>query len=197
MASVIIVLPTFGQPYMWKAKVFEKNDKSISAEIRKVVQGSVEAGWKAKLVIHPMFDERWKLVKELLANKKHLEKIGFYMNENGRAECSPNMACINAMEGIPYFGDLALVIPVCIFNNKISLKMFKPVKLPNSDDDDERMGVFEAEDDEEEEKMIEWVKENNYDYYQSSGQIFEKRIIDDPDIHGPLDNEEKAQGPLN
>jgi len=154
---------------MWKGKVFEKKDNSISAEISEVVQGRVETGWLAMLIIHPMFQGRWKLIKELMSNKKHLEKMRFYVNENGKRECSMNMACIHGMERVPMSGDLALVIPVSIFNNKISLKMFKPVKLPNGDE-----GVFEPEDEEEQEKMIKWIKEKGYDYNVSSGQVFEK-----------------------
>jgi hypothetical protein len=145
-----------------------------------------------------MFKGRWELVRQLLANKKHQQKIKFYMNENGRNECCLNMVCINMTEHRPYSGDLALLIPVSIFNNKISLKMFKPVKLPNGDDD-ERMGMFEADDEEDIEKMMKWCEEKGYEYNQSTGQVFEKGIPKEEEPEGPsvirLSIQEQPVGP--
>ena len=173
-ATVIIVLPTIGQPYIWKASQYEKKDVKIrNKEVCKVVQGTVVFDCIDNLIIHPMFSNRWKLVSQLLSNKKHREKVSLCVNANGLNDCCLNMACINRMAFSPYAGELALIVPVSIFNDKISLKMFKPVKLPNQKDD-ELMGVFEADDEEEMETMQKWATENGYDYNYRTGQIFEK-----------------------
>ena len=173
MSKVIIVLPTYGEPYVWKGKVYEK-DVAIE-EIRKVVQGWSCVGPAEHLRIHAMFKGRWALINELLSNKKHLKKMKLHMNENGLNEVCMNTACINMSEGSPYAGDLALVIPVCVFDDKISVKMFKPVKLPKHDDD-ERMGMFEPDDEVEMEELDEWCKEKGYDFHYSTGQVYEMRI---------------------
>ena len=173
-ATVIIVLPTFGEPYIWKASQYEKKDVEIrNKEVRKVVQGTAAFDCIANLVIHPMFSNRWKLVSQLLSNKKHREKVMLCVNANGLEDCCLNMACINIMASSPYAGELALIVPVSIFNDKISLKMFKPVKLPNQKDD-ELIGVFEADDEEEMETMQKWTNVNGYEYNYRTGQIFEK-----------------------
>jgi hypothetical protein len=180
MSSVIIVLPCWGEPYVWKAKVFEKNnDGSIMNELDKVVQGTAELEWKRSLRIHPMFEGRWGLIRELLSNKKHLDYITIHTNANADRDCCANTACIalsRSGKGCPFFGDLALVIPVSYFDNKISVKMFMPVKLPHPWHNDEMLGVFEPYDDEDDVKIKEWCKEHGYDYNDSYGQVYEKSI---------------------
>jgi hypothetical protein len=181
MSSVIMVLPCWGEPYVWKAKVFDEEHSPFATydELDKVVQGTAEVEWKRSLRIHPMFEGRWGLIRELLSNKKHLDYITIHTNVNAHRDCCPNTACIGLnMSGScgPFFGDLAIVIPVSCFDNKISVKMFMPVKLPHPWHNDKMLGVFEPYDDEDDVKMNEWCKEHGYDYSESANMVYEKSI---------------------
>jgi len=127
MSKVIIVLPANGEPYVWKGKVYEKKDE-INDELPLILNSVFTDGNKELLrVISENKKSRWGLIGELLSNKKHLSKMELYMQGNTCACC--DAMCNNLAERLAYSKDLALVVPVCVFDDKISLKMFNQPEM--------------------------------------------------------------------
>ena len=114
--SYVVVLPTFGAPYIFGS--FTKEDFKM---LQKAVQGGAEQVRNDYFIIHPFFakaNPRWNLARQLLTSKK--TKV--YVNENGRNVCCPNMATIVRFnrgitdEPLPLFGDVCLVVPKSVFD---------------------------------------------------------------------------------
>ena len=178
MSKVIIVLPCYGEPYVWKAKVYETKDE-IYEEVADILHSLPTNGRKELLRIHPSFKGRWSLIRELLSNEKHLSKMYLYTHGNAYLKTYSNSACINISERVQYSTDLALIVPLYVFDNKITVKMFKPVELPTEyeqfirQDDEVMMGVYNGED---YEGLDAWCREKGYDFNYSTQQVYEMRI---------------------
>lgn len=179
--SYIICLPTFGAPYLWEGKTHSK----IVETCRKVVQGTVEKmqpGGYNWMVIHPMFcndNPRWALAQKILD-----AGCDIYVNEDGRNMCCPNMACLSAQKQlggmvtkesfdaakyqisrVPYFGDVALVISKAKFE-----ALADPEGLILIEE------AYEPEDEEETEAKKKECEENGWDFGESTGQIYKKKM---------------------
>ncbi len=79
-----IVLPISGSPY--KAKMNKDEDELPFLQDK--VDGYIEQ-IRSEVILHPMFNESWEWVKNLLSSKA---KYTIYANEDGRAKCCPNVA---------------------------------------------------------------------------------------------------------
>jgi hypothetical protein len=97
----IVCLPTTGQPFIWKNKMFNTSNKdgrkNLNDNIRDCVGGDAERfkqGDSQKMLIHPMFQEerkRWSIANTLLRDEDNTE---VYVNENGVYQCGINVACL-------------------------------------------------------------------------------------------------------
>jgi len=163
-SKVILTLPTTGSPFLWRNKIFNTKDKAgkteLSENIRKVVRGDVQQADLSSLRIHPMFDNRWRIVDALL----RCEDAEVFVNEEGTYKCSPNMACLRlerdmssftgpiSMERFmslplkvckaPFFGDIAVVIPYKAFKGIADPESLKLVRV---EDHYEDMGLPKPE----------------------------------------------------
>lgn len=179
--SYIICLPTYGAPYIWEGKTHTK----IVETCRKVVQGGIEQlhhGDINGIAIHPMFvkeNPRWAVAQRLIDDGAKI-----YLNDEGRTECCANMGTIAlrkqfsggmlSMEilkntpytstGVPYFGDIALVVAKSKFE-----KIADPETMTLVEE------CYEPEDEEEEEAKKKECDENGWEYHDSTGQIFKKK----------------------
>ena len=182
--KVIIVLPTYGSPYIWKNKVYSRTDKDkeiMFQRIGEVVQGDVQKCLASNLIIHPMFPNRWRLVSQILKKKG----VEVFVNKNGNTTCSPNMAVINKQTGIPFFGDIALTISLRQLNMIIDWSALKLIKIRNhydamgitntdyDDGDDIYNYIFEPNDAEECRKFKNYVGTKGW-FIGDAGQVYER-----------------------
>ena len=201
--KVIIVLPTFGAPFLWKNKIYNTKQKEKKTELfndcRTIVCGDVEE-WSQcsdlNFFIHPLFvrdNPRWAVADKLIEKKD--TKI--WVNENGMNECSANMACPvrhkdysgisviskevydrlpTVIRKAPMFGNIALVVPLSSLSSYGGTTAFS---LVNTYDDD-WYEPYEPYDDEEMEAKKKECKEKGYDFRESTGQIYVAKVdLDD------------------
>lgn len=147
MSKYLIVLPCYGSPYIHSE--IKKSDNALKP-LQEVVDGNIEPYNDKKILrIHPMFAEKpsWALAEKIL----HHPNSALYVNENGSADCCPNMATIitdprRRISGCPnLFGDCALVISVEQFNKRgWDKNTFIPLEAQmaaeEEDEDDEEDG---------------------------------------------------------
>ena len=104
--KILILIPCFGKPYIVADKTNELEN------LQYLVGGNIEILSNKKFsAIHPSFaknNKEWKTVS-VLYDKRKRYRVKIIVNENGRYECSPNMAVIGET-GIPIFGDIVLVM---------------------------------------------------------------------------------------
>jgi hypothetical protein len=204
-AKVIVVLPCEGSPYIWKNKIFNTKTSAGKSELfeqsQKVVRGSVERCDRTTLLIHPMFENRWSIAQELL---RHPD-AEVYMNENGIYECSPNMATVrlevdySKAKGalthkeflalpkrpsrVPFFGDIALVVPYTLLQSVIDPDAMRPVRISDyyaemgivrpAPESDEFGYHYEENDEGDNDKFKALVKSKGW-FIGSFGQVYMK-----------------------
>ena len=186
--SFVVVLPTFGSPYIWTGLPIKKD--AMLKTLKEVVQGPIEEFKNNTLtcmMIHPMFrdeNKRWGIVNNLMKEKD----IKIYVNEEGRYECSPNMATLlcskldkhgsinlGMLKSMPWnirhpmFGDIAFVVP------EKTLKKHCPNLSYMTLLDDE---AYEPYDDEANNDMKEFVDKFNMEYIEGVGQIYLSKDIE-------------------
>lgn len=148
--KLILVLPCSGSPFIWKSKLFNTKTKDGKAdlhhELKKVCRGSVEKADPKMMVIHPVFENRWRIAN-ILRSKDDVE---MYLNEDGMNECCPNMATLRLerdvpsgksitlaeynkaplrVARVPYFGDVALVMSYKTVKDEIDPEAMKLVRV--------------------------------------------------------------------
>jgi hypothetical protein len=132
-----IVLPVQGSPY----KVHKKEDESQLDFLQDKVDGSFQEV-RNPLILHPMFNESWEWVKNLLGGKA---KYKVYVNEDGIRDCSVNCALfIKGWSGInPVMGNVLI---------KMTLNNFWKVKGKVFDNFEEMVESFDEDEDEDEDE---------------------------------------------
>jgi len=125
-----IVLPAFGSPY----KAYKKEDEKELAFLQDKVDGSIEVV-RSEVILHPMFNESWEWVKNLLSSKA---KYTLYTNENGINECCPNVALfIKGWSGVnPMLGNAVIKMTKKNFD-KVNGKVWNTLDEMEQDYEDE------------------------------------------------------------
>ena len=187
--KAIVVLPTFGSPYLYKNKIYDTRTQKteLFKDCQDVVGGDVEQ-WEQfperNFFIHPMFvreEKLWALADQIVKRKD----VKIWVNENGMNECSPNMGCIvrhkdfsgltvlskeimdalpMTIRSAPMFGSIAVVISLCDLHkvcNPDCLKLVEECYEPDDDAD------IEAKKKECEEKGWYWR--------EGTGQIYRQK----------------------
>lgn len=182
MSQVIVVLPTFGCPFIWKGEEYKEVEFK---ELQKVVRGGIEMIDNRFIRIHPLFmdDEngkkpgqaRWNLVSKLISDKT----VEIYANDEGHYKCSPNMACMRLDCPVPYFGDIALIVPTKTLKKYTTIDYLSLVRIKESTDKEYESSlggyVYEPYNDKDEKEFTKKAQENNWDYVKSSGFVFKSK----------------------
>lgn len=210
--KIILVLPCEGTPYIWKNKVFNIKNKeelsSLSKDVGTIVGGEVERGDTNMLRIHPSFGNRWRIADAL----RQKEGVNMYLNGNGMLEGLPNMACMRMVRDVPngkgisyedymkaplrvarapYFGDVALVMPLITLKEEIDPEAMKLVRVedyykelgfdepetPSTDEDYEKcLGgyVFEPYDGQQAKAFKEFATSKDW-HLASFGRVYKKK----------------------
>ena len=162
----IICLPTFGSPYL-VATVEHRNTDSCLKALQKAVGGNIAQFPRKEVRLHPMFCEesaRWRMAQQMMTSAQ--TKV--WVNEDGIAECSTNMATIITnpqlhVGGCPHlFGDICLDVT----DNAFKVMGFRPESFELVEE------CFEPEDEEETAAKMAECSAKGYDFIESTGMIY-------------------------
>ena len=172
----IIVLPTFGAPYLLAVVRKDKKGEALSKGVDGDERGDFAPFDRKQFVIHPMFvaeNRRWAMAEGL----RQYPHTMVWVNEAGIPKgLAPNMATVLRPEmrvgGCPHLlGDIVLDVPANAFKklniNPECLKLAPPAIAA-----DGKVGGVEPEDDEEMEKFEKEFEEKGWDYNPGTGAVY-------------------------
>ena len=171
-----IVLPTWGQPYIWQGdidKAKKKPDVMLKL-LQTIVQGDIAPINTSVIAIHPMFREekaRWSMAERLLRAKG----VRVYMNDD-ETKVSANMAVLVNRDRIatsaPHlFGDIVLLVSA----TQLASKGIRPEQLTllGKEGKDGQPEPFEPDDEAEIDAKKAECATNGWDYFEPTGQIYQ------------------------